>query len=415
MKKGILIVSLLFTALQFNASAKENDTVSKTIDSKYGYAVFYNTGDMEWYSVWRDRKWGICDKEGNEVVPCQYDIIWPFSDGVAIVNSGAKWIKSDAPKRVSKLMLPEMLDKIWDIADDGAWVYSRESGGIYKISGGKFGVIDKTGKEVIPSIYDEVVRAGNGIIRVKLDNKYGYFDYTGKKITDIKYDDAGIFFSDGMALVNIGGQLNKRGRITGGKYGYVDMTGNEVIRIKYAKAKPFSEGVAAVSEDGANWGFINSSGKYVLSPVYENASSFFSGCASFAEHGKYGYIDKSGNKIVPARYDYTMDFKNGFGRVKSIWRWGFIKPDGNPVTRVEFDEASDFDENGMAKVKRGGKSGYINEKGEEVIPVKYDIIYPFFNDGTAKVKVNGLFGIIDMKGKEIVAPKYQVVEPFRNG
>lgn len=415
MKKGFFVASLLVFALQYGVYANEGSSVSKSIDSKYGYAIFYDADGMEWYSVWRDKKWGICDKDGNEIVPCQYDIIWPFSDGVAIVNSGAKWIKADAPKRVNKLMLPDMFEKIWDIAEDGAWVYCKETGGIYKISGGKFGLIDKNGNEVIPSVYDEVVRAGKGIVRVKLDNKYGYFDYSGKKLTDMKYDDAGIFGEDGIAMVNLGGQLNKRGRISGGKYGYVDMSGNEVVRVKYTKAEPFSEGLAAVSEDGANWGFIDGSGKYVLSPTFENAGSFFSGCASFAEMGRYGYIDRSGNKIVPERYDYTMDFRNGMGRVKSVWRWGFIKPDGNPATRVEFEEASDFDERGMAKVKRGGKSGYIDKNGAEIIPIKYDIIYPFAGDGTAKVRVNGLFGVVDLKGREIVQPKYQDIEPFRDG
>ena len=83
MKKGILLASLLFFAFQTGISAKENSSVSNTVDSKYGYSIYYNTGDMEWYSVWRDRKWGVCDKDGKEIVPCQYDIIWPFKDGVA--------------------------------------------------------------------------------------------------------------------------------------------------------------------------------------------------------------------------------------------------------------------------------------------------------------------------------------------
>lgn len=415
MKKWIFLVSLLFVALQTGVLAKENSSVSKTIDSKYGYAIFYNTDNMEWYAVWKDKKWGICNVNGKEIVPCQYDILWPFSEGVAIVNSGAKWIKSDAPKKVSKTQLPDMFEKIWDITDDGVWVYCQETNGIYKLEGGKFGVIDRNGTEVIPSIYDEVVRAGNGIIRVKQDSKYGYFDYTGKKITDIKYDDAGMFTSDGIALVNIGGQPNKRGKITGGKYGYVDKTGNEIIRLKYTKAKPFSEGLAAVSEDGTSWGAINTDGKYVLNSVYDNLGSFVSGCAPFSEGGKYGYVDKNGNMTVPPRYDYAMDFRNGVGRVKSIWRWGFVKPDGNPATRIDYDEASDFNDNGLSKVKRGGKSGYINDKGVEVIPIKYDIIYPFFDDNTAKVKLNGLFGLVDIDGNEIVAPKYQDIEQFKNG
>jgi hypothetical protein len=41
-----------------------------------------------------------------------------------------------------------------------------------------------------------------------------------------------------------------------GKYGYADAQGNIIIKPQFDKALDFSEGLAAVEQDGL-WGYIN--------------------------------------------------------------------------------------------------------------------------------------------------------------
>jgi hypothetical protein len=47
-------------------------------------------------------------------------------------------------------------------------------------TGGKWGFIDKTGKEVIPPVYDYVGAFYEGLARVEKNRKCGFIDKTGK-------------------------------------------------------------------------------------------------------------------------------------------------------------------------------------------------------------------------------------------
>ena len=86
---------------------------------------------------------------------------------------------------------------------------------------GKWGFINKVGKEVIPYKYDDAWGFSEGLARVKLNNKWGFIDNTGKEVIPCKYDETRNFF-EGLATV----QLN-------GKYGIIDKTGWEVVPIIY--------------------------------------------------------------------------------------------------------------------------------------------------------------------------------------
>jgi len=51
---------------------------------------------------------------------------------------------------------------------------------------GKFGFIDKTGKEVIPIIYDFAMPFFDGLAGVKKDGKVFYIDKQGKYVKDLR-------------------------------------------------------------------------------------------------------------------------------------------------------------------------------------------------------------------------------------
>ena len=244
--KNAIIISIL----AIFCTRAEASTVENTINAKYGFSQFDNHGNG-YYKVWNNLKWGVCDVNGKEITSPAYDAIWDYNNGYAIVNMGAKWTRTSTPKGVSELEKERNFNKIWVYDNENvlAYVYEPTMRQIYKLSGGKFGLIDKNGNEVVAPIYDELsITSQEGIVKVKQNGKFGYIDFNGNNITEIKYDYAEDF-SDGMALVNIGGTLNKRGRISGGKWGYINKGGNEIIKVKYSNANPFSDGAATVFED----------------------------------------------------------------------------------------------------------------------------------------------------------------------
>jgi hypothetical protein len=82
-----------------------------------------------------DGKWGYVDKKtGTMVIPCKYDGVWDFYQGMAGVNLNGKW-----------------------------------------------GFIDKTGKVVIPLKYDRVNTFSNGQANVKLNGEWIFTDISSAK------------------------------------------------------------------------------------------------------------------------------------------------------------------------------------------------------------------------------------------
>ena len=54
---------------------------------------------------------------------------------------------------------------------------------------GKWGYIDKTGREVIPCKYDDASSFSEGLAKVKKSGKYGFIDKTGREVVPFIYDE----------------------------------------------------------------------------------------------------------------------------------------------------------------------------------------------------------------------------------
>jgi hypothetical protein len=89
------------------------------------------------------------------------------------------------------------------------------------IKDGKIGLIDTTGKEIVPCEYDRVDEFLKEFACVKKYGKWGFIDKKGKAVIPCKYDDVDNF-SKGLARVK-----------KNGKYGLVDKTGKEVLPCKF--------------------------------------------------------------------------------------------------------------------------------------------------------------------------------------
>ena len=93
---------------------------------------------------------------------------------------------------------------------------------LYKVCHkGKWGYIDKTGREVAPCQYDDAEDLHEGLALVKNNDKWGFIDKTGREVIPCKYADAWDF-QEGLALV-----------VKNGKRVYIDKTGREVAPFIY--------------------------------------------------------------------------------------------------------------------------------------------------------------------------------------
>lgn len=320
----------------------------------------------------------------NVVLAQQY---LPFMD-----NNG-KWGYRDFSNNV---VIQPQYDKGFSFVDGFACVAINSSAGM------QYGVINRSGKVVIPLVYPSYITTKGGFCSVSnILNKYAIFDSTGKAITPFKYD-ALYTFVEGIARVNIGWRIEPGSYNNGnGKWGFVDQTGKEIVPIQYSYVDDFRNGMAAVAMGGnpssdellllnAKWGFINKEGKEVVPLQYEQVSYFREGLASVVDKGKYGFVDLSGRVVVPLQYGWAESFNQGIALVNMGCQ---INNDGQPI---------------------GGKYGLIDRSGKALTPIKYDFMH-VFREGLAVVRIGKKFGVINMAGEEVVKPTYEAVSQFRNG
>lgn len=341
-----------------------------------------------------DYKYSCMDFLGHRITFCHYDEIRDFNNGFATIELNRKYgvINNHGVE-----IIPPIYDRPIKFNSDIARVEIN----------GKFGYINTKGDVVIPIKYDwdwDGDCSHQGIcdsrIKVRSNNKWGFFDLSGKEIIPIKYDHAEIF-RDGIAIV----KLNN-------KCGCIDKFGNEIIPIKYDSIGPFCEGFAHVTLNG-NSGFIDKAGIEIV-PIKYDVWYYLKFSETFAKirlGGKWGYVDRFGENVLLPHYEELGDFHESLAKVRLNNKWGAIDKSGRCIIPIKYDDIHDF-RNGLAEVKLNGKWGYINKFGRIVIPIEYDYIWwSEFNTGTelAKVELRGKLGCIDKTGKEILSIKYDAI------
>ncbi len=315
------------------------------------------------FKVIRDNKVGFMNRQGEIVIPPQFDSAEDFSEGVASVRI------------------------------DGHWAF-----------------IDETGKVLfqLPQ-YTSVSNFYDGLASVEiqrddeLDPHAGYIDHSGTLVIPLRFRSR-YSFSEGLAVA----------KDDNGKWGYIDKKGNWVIQPKFDEAGYFREGLAYVKV-GLYEGVIAKSGNFVIQPDFELIRSFENGlaCALPKKSQQWGLINRAGALVIPPKFDWCDGFLKGFAPVKVGDKWGFINTAGKTVVEPKFDQVQSFDE-GIAAVRLDGKWGYINTVGETVIPHKFDEVRNF-DEGVAPVRVGSKWGFINSKGDFVIAPRYFDASSFVMG
>jgi len=280
----------------------------------------------------------------------------------------------------------------------------------------KFGFIDKTGKEVVPCIYDSVRHFNEGLALIRKDGKRGYIDKMGAQVIPLSFNyDSVSTFSQGLASV-------KRN----GKWGFIDENGSVVIRCVYDNPGMFSEGLTPVTKNGKR-GYMDRFEREAIPCIYDHVGAFCEGIAAVQKGGKYGFIDKTGKEIIACIYDGIMIAQRnvvspnyfsteGLAVVEKDGKWGYIDMSGTTIIPFVYEVAHPFS-CGMALTKKSGDSSYfyIDKTGAKVLIYDNHDCVSDFTENRAPVCRNGLYGFIDTTGKEVIPCIYNKVDFFSEG
>ena len=195
---------------------------------------------------------------------------------------------------------------------------------------GLWALIDAQGNLLTDYKYTEMDEwHGTNRMRVRANGKYGYLDVKGREVIKCRYDYLdkydGVYAYPILAGNRIEGNENS--------IGYINLNGDYIISPKYQMAYGFSEGLAAVKENG-KWGFIDIQGNYAIKPQFKQASPFKEDLASVQiNNGKRGYINREGIFVIKPQYAIAHAFSSGTALVSyDGQKAGYINRFGNPLT-----------------------------------------------------------------------------------
>lgn len=425
------------------------NTLSHAGDFKYDCVGDYSEGLA---MVMIDGKCGYIDKAGGEAIAPDFGYGWEFRNGHALVANN----RNKSPIEFRK---DQYLNTISPIEDSC-----------------QYGLIDKTGKLVLPVEYDGIQVYPNGFYAIRKNGKEGLTDAAGTVIMPLDYD-AIKYCSDSLLF----------SACKDGKWGYFDSNGQNVISMQYDEAGSFCHGLAAVSKDG-KYGFINEKGETVIPFKYQTGGEFStSGYACIYQDSAYLIIDRAGNTIHKindctnwiSHGDDLVYYNIGKNKLKVIdlhtldenvincnstifipfnsnseWiittrlskrkyrrrldkgmviadktsLYGVMDMNGTILVPFKYNNVRPvIDGRSLVSVLKNRrftmgdqkmgippkyKSGFLDENGEKVISLKYDEANDYFN-GVSLVSKKGKYGYIDKKGKVVIPLKYEDAHNFK--
>lgn len=330
--------------------------------------------------VLKDGKWGLVSKDDfdKEIVAPTWDT-QPAEDGnyICVEDEGRLGLLN----RNGEEILPVIYGDICVVSDNKIVVRRID---------GKCGMLNAKGKEVIPLVYtylnyysdkmviagnitinqnqvvpfmyDDIIRERNEMLIVQKDGLYGVITTSNETILDCVFE-------------NVECYLDRIKAIKNGKAGLYTYDGKEIIApTEYDDMLVYNDGLCAVAK-GSLWGIVGLDGNVIMPCKYQEINLYQSDehIVVTNAHGKDGLTDRAGNVICEPTYDCIGRCVEGMFAVRQNGKTGFINKDGKLVVPAIYDTYKEF-HNGCAPVARNGKWTLVDTQGKELLPAVYDSI-----------------------------------------
>jgi len=216
-----------------------------------------------------DKLWGVADKDFKVVIPCKYDRVQEFHNGLAVFY---KDDKAGIIDRQGNVMLEPVYETIVPVPEKGYVIVQR---------GSRMQLISTSSFKPISNEYDAIGR-GDKVLVVTENGKIGFISIDGNELVAPQFEECESFaFWDDYAWVR-----------KNGKWICVDRYGKQYFEEEFEGVTLFEDGLAAVKKQN-KWGVIDKKGNIVVPYTFEEASVISKGLIKVKVDGKYGIIKVS--------------------------------------------------------------------------------------------------------------------------
>ena len=243
-------------AVQMNGVWALCDTDGKMLTDPVYESIGSFTGDYA--PVVKNGKYGVINYKGAEVIKPEWEELYLYDGSVSVSKNGRWGAITDIDS--GKMSIDPVYDYVSGFGDYGYACFEK---------GGRYGVIDRNGNEIVPARYDgEVLTDG-----ANLDK--GYYLINGGdgpySSSIVEGDGRVIIPSDHFIVPGQDGEKYNLVLTPSGKWGYADDRGRLLIDAQYDNADAFIKGknVAFVQKDGKIC-MIDRKGNIVLQTVFSD-------------------------------------------------------------------------------------------------------------------------------------------------
>lgn len=406
----------------------------------------------------KQKRFSYIDSTGFAISDPVFIKALPFSEGLAVVKSGAKY---GYINKEGTIVIENKFRKAASFSEGMAAVLEK---------GGKYGYINCNGDWVIEPAYREALAFREGLAPVKPANLFGYINESGTMVIQPSWLRANPFYN-GTAVV-----YNKNG------FGLIDQGGKRLLRCRYSRITPPDSNRIRFVSKGLMTFLVNEKGESVTkkSKSIVNAGDGYysikkglkyvlvrsdgSVVAGFdadrplvvgddrvlvTRRNKFYYYDMAGRKLL-GPYVKAAEFHLGCAVVSDQLEAYIIDKDGKKLYsagRSRLSATGSFDDNGIAVIRRGsvfmlidtaghvrtrtmerpvyagGHMYILKDDGAYLFNVQTGVSYNFSkwseialpSEGYFTVTSNGLYGVMDIFGRYDTNPQFTCIERVRQG
>ena len=391
-----------------------------------------------YFVVVSDGKSGLYDFSGNLIIPIKYDFITVKSAFILVQIGGKVGAFSLSGKKILEPIFQELFSD-QSRRNEPMW-HESETYISFRLDG-KFGVVDTSGNEIIPAIYDYAIY-----------DHGDYFEFWDGSLHYLLRQDGKLIASSGYRSIQ---PLHQGGAARGmaivereDRFGLIDSKGDPLLPTVYTEIDFEATDSLYRLFSGTQYGVALHNGEIILEAIYDNIH-IERHSIIFSLNGKFGALDFNGKTIVSMEFDHVseeiffLQTKKGntFGLIDTMGRqlisnadeikysygcifvkrnelWEGIDFDGNQLFSSIYEQVGDKFIDGLLRVQKNGKWGFINEKGEVKIPIIYDSAKDYSTlSGRASVQKNGKTYRIGENGTLQLEEKFDAPidrNPFRD-
>jgi len=291
--------------------------------------------------------------QGKKVNPTNFNFISDFDGCFAIVNIGGSYSFTSF---------------------DYGQGFSEE------INGGKYGIIDNIGQNLVNVEYDSIIKVNTDIFLAKKNDMYFLMNSKGVEIVKNTFESAKLF-SAGYTEIN-NRSLDFNFTLVdyilvsnNNKFGLLDTKGNEIIPLRFTNIF-YLPGTNVFVTENEKYGIYSSEGKEIISPQLTDIRVLF-------------YDDLVAPE-VPTLFDFYIDIDEYSDKQYSekFWKYGILK------TKTEPDII------GLKLLSDNGWC-FFNTQTKNLFTHSFENIF-VMNESYLLVLENNKYGLIDFSGNTIL-------------